>query len=166
MGASLGRHAHRLGALPSLQFHLQPVHKSAPLVRLTSSGSLQGGQLGTWMVDPTQTPAVNRGSRDWHADLYSECKNRNREIVTAGSMELVNPPAGFAAVFPTANRSITDVGFGNLHSTHCAQSSAMLAYQNSMFDCITDLQNAAGLIPACAIRRIPLVVFHQLLGRH
>ncbi|MCU1262094.1 MAG: hypothetical protein JWO80_4979, partial [Bryobacterales bacterium] len=114
---------------------------------LTVTGSLQGGRMGTWVVDPSQTPAVNRGARDWHSDLYTECRNRNREIVTSGSMELVNPPAGFAAIFPDGQPVVTDVGFGNLRSTHCAQSSPMLAYQTAMFDCITDLQNAAGLVP-------------------
>jgi hypothetical protein len=111
------------------------------------TGSLQGGSMGTWVVDPTQLPALNRGARDWHADLYAECKSRNREIVTSNSMELVNPPAGFAAIFPDGQPAITDVGFGNLRSTHCAQSSPMLAYQKSVFDSITDLQNAAGLVP-------------------
>ena len=111
------------------------------------TGSLQDGQMGTWMVDPTQTPALNRGARDWHADLYNECKSRNREIVTAGSMELVNPPSGFPAMFPGGNPVITSVGFGNLSSTHCAQSSAMRAYQQAVFDCVTDLQNAAGVTP-------------------
>jgi hypothetical protein len=114
---------------------------------ITTSGSLLTGNLGKWMVDPTQSPALNRGARDWHADLYYECKNRQREIVTSGSMELVNPPAGFAAIYPDGTPAATQVGFGSLNSTHCAQSSAMRAYQESVFDCVTDLQNAAGLIP-------------------
>ena len=51
------------------------------------------------MVDPSQSPALNRGARDWHADMFRECKSRNREIVVSTSMELVNPPAGFGAVY-------------------------------------------------------------------
>ncbi len=116
---------------------------------LAFTGSLASspGDLGTWVVDPAQTPALNRGARDWHADLYREAKLRDREITTAGSMELVNPPAGFAACYPDGSPVITDVGFGNFKSTHCAQSFPMRAFQQSVFDCIADLQNAAGLIP-------------------
>ena len=114
---------------------------------VTQSGSLSGGQVGTWAVDPSQSPAINRGAREWLADLYAECQRRNREIVTAGSMELVYPPAGFAALYPDGNPVMTAVGFANLTSTHCAQNSAMRAYQQAMFDCITDLQNAAGFAP-------------------
>jgi hypothetical protein len=111
------------------------------------TGSLGTGNLGTWMVDPTQSPAMNRGARDWHSDLYFECKNRSREIVTSGSMELINPPAGFAALFPDGTAVLTAEGFDNLLSTQCAPSSLPRTYQESVFDCITDLQNAAGLTP-------------------
>ncbi len=99
------------------------------------------------MIDTTQSPALNRGARDWHADLYRESHLRNREVTTSGSMELVNPPPGFAACYPDGSPVITDVGFGNLRSTHCAQSSPMRGYQQSVFDCIADLQNSAGLVP-------------------
>jgi len=116
---------------------------------LAFSGTLNqsAANMGTWMVDPSQLPALNRGARDWHSDLYRECKARNREITTAGSMELVNPPDNFAARFWDGSPVVTSVGFGDLRSTHCAQSSPMLSYQQSVFDCIADLQNAAGLIP-------------------
>ena len=116
---------------------------------LAFTGSLASspGDLGTWMVDPAQTPALNRGARDWHADLYREAKLRGREVTTAGSMELVNPPPGFAACYPDGTAVITDVGFGNFKSTHCAQSSSMRVFQQAVFDCVADLQNAAGLTP-------------------
>jgi hypothetical protein len=112
-----------------------------------SSGNLLTGSMGTWVVDPTQSPAMNRAARDWHADLYYECKNRGREIVTSGSMELVNPPAGYAALFPDGTAASTAEGFGNLYSTQCSPCLAMRTYQQSVFDCVTDLQNAAGLTP-------------------
>ncbi len=132
---------------PAYSFTFAKSIASSASGTVTASGSLQGGQMGTWMVDPTQSPALNRGARDWHADLYANCRQRGREVVTAGSMELVNPPAGFAAKFPDGKPVATDVGFASLHSTHCAQSSLMLAYQKAMFDCIADLQSAAGLTP-------------------
>ncbi len=103
--------------------------------------------MGTWVVDPTQSPALNRGARDWHSDLYFECKNRSCEVVTAGSMELINPPANFAALFADGTPVTTSEGFDNLFSTQCAPSSLPRKYQQSVFDNITDLQNAAGLTP-------------------
>jgi hypothetical protein len=62
-------------------------------------------------------------------------------------MELINPPAGFAALYPDGTAVMTEEGFDNLLSTQCAPSSLPRAYQSSVFDCITDLQNAAGLVP-------------------
>ncbi len=67
---------------------------------VTSVGSLENGQAGRWMVDPLQTPALNRGARDWHLDLFNECGLRGREVTVAASMELVNPPADFGARYP------------------------------------------------------------------
>ena len=114
---------------------------------VSSSGSLTGGQAGAWEIDPAQSPALNRGARDWHLDFYGECHRRNREIVTACSMELTNPPAGFAAMFPDGQPVVTSVGFGNLSSTHCAFITPMLNYQKSVYRAIADLMNAAGVIP-------------------
>ena len=127
---------------PAYEFTLD-----AGTLPVTGTLAKSASSPGLWVVDPAQTPALNRGARDWHADLYRECKSRNREVTTSGSMELVNPPAGFAACYWDGSPVITDVGFGNLRSTHCAQSSPMLAYQQSVFDCVADLQNAAGLTP-------------------
>ena len=114
---------------------------------VTFTGSLTGGVAGTWEIDPTQLPALNRGARDWHADFYAECHSRNREIVTACSMELTFPPAGFAAVFADGDPVVTSVGFGNMSSTHCAFIAPMLAYQKSVYRALADLMNAAGLVP-------------------
>ncbi len=120
---------------------------SAGPLAFTGTLASSPGDLGTWMVDPYQSPPLNRGARDWHLDLYREAKLRDREVTTAGSMELVNPPNGFAACYPDGSPVITDVGFGNFKSTHCAQSSPMRAFQQSVFDCVADLQNSAGLVP-------------------
>jgi hypothetical protein len=63
------------------------------------SGSLSGGVPGKWQVDASAVPALNRGARDWHANLFAECQARGREITVASSMELVEPPSGFAAEY-------------------------------------------------------------------
>ena len=69
-------------------------------------------------------------------------------MMTAASMELVNPPEGYAAVYPDGKIVDTSVGFGILTSSHCALSTNMLNLQKSVFKTIADLQAAAGLTPA------------------
>lgn len=114
---------------------------------VTSVGSLENGQAGRWMVDPLQTPGLNRGARDWHLDLFNECGLRGREITVAASMELVNPPAEFGARYPDGQVVETAVGFGSLVSTHCAFSSPMLNFQKQLFKDLADLMAAASVIP-------------------
>ena len=112
------------------------------------NGSLETGDEGTWEVDPQQEQPLNRGARAWHADMFLECAARNREITVACSMELVNPPQGFGAVYRDGKVVETDVGFGRLKSTHCHFGPAMLAYQKAVFADIAALQAAAGLTPS------------------
>ena len=111
------------------------------------AGTLTGGQPGRWEVDTAQDPPLNRAARDWHADFYAEGASRGREVISACSMELVNPPAGFAAQFPDGQPVITDVGFASLSSTHCAFSTNMRNYQQRVFANIAALQATAGLVP-------------------
>ncbi len=111
------------------------------------SGALNDGVAGTWQVDPTQTPGINRGAYDWHRDLYAECAARSRPIVTACSMELVNPPLDFVARFADDTPVITSVGFGSLSSAHCSFGSHMLDYQQTVFTTLAGLQHDAGLTP-------------------
>lgn len=131
----------------SFSFNAWSENVSGSTGSLTFRGSLQGGQPGRWVVDPAQTPPLNRAARDWHADLYRECQARGREIVTAVSMELVNPPTEFAARFPDGAPVETSVGFGNLVSTHCAFNAPMLGYQKEVFKNLADLMQASGLTP-------------------
>ena len=108
------------------------------------------GVYPTWMIDDTVTPPINRAVRDWHADFYTQCATRGREVVTACSLELVNPPAGYAALFPdTAQTPVTTAtGFGVLFSTQCAVgASKMVAYQKAVYRNIAQMQSAAGLTP-------------------
>jgi len=111
------------------------------------TGSLQGGTEGDWVIDPSITPVLNRAATDWHADLFAECKKRNRELTVACSMELVNPPDTFAARFPDGSPVVTDVAFASLHSTHCAFNSAVLHYKTAVYTEIAALMDAAGLVP-------------------
>lgn len=101
---------------------------------------------GLWMVDPSQSPALNRGARDWHADFFRECHARNRTLAVAASMELVLPPSDLPARYHNGDPVKTDVGYGSdWWSSHCAFNSATLAYQKQVYDCIAGLMSAAGL---------------------
>ncbi len=104
------------------------------------------GISGSWIVDDAANPPLNRAARDWHADYYALCVARQRPVVTACSLELVNPPSGYAALFPDGTPVATATGFGSLLSNHCAAGgSKMLAYQKSVYRAIAALQTAAGV---------------------
>jgi hypothetical protein len=110
-------------------------------------GELDNGVAGKWEVDLEQDPPLNRAARDWHADFCSEAAARERELVIACSMELVNPPAGFAAIYPNGAEVVTDVGFASVSSTHCTFNTAMREYQKRVYLEIANIQAAAGLTP-------------------
>jgi hypothetical protein len=126
---------------------------STGTVTITGTLKYTGDELiknkGQWFVDPLQTPALNRGARDWHADFFAECAARNRELVVASSMELVLPPPEFPARYHNGDPVKTSVGYGSdWWSSHCAFNAAMLEYQKAVFGTITDLMASAGLRPS------------------
>lgn len=107
------------------------------------------GVYGSYQVNDTANPPINLATRNWHSDFYAQCASRSRPVVTALSMELVNPPAGYVAQFPDSTAVSTATGFGSLVSNHCAiGGSKMLAYQKSVYRNIAQLQAAAGLTPS------------------
>ena len=109
------------------------------------------GSLGSWVIDDAARPALNLATRQWHADFYAGCNARGREVTTACSMELVNPPVECGARFPDTARTAvaTDTGFGTLKSHHCAVGSTrLLAYQKAVYRAIALLQHDAGLTPS------------------
>lgn len=109
------------------------------------------GNYPEWVIDDTAGQPLNRAARDWHADFFSLCHARSREVVTACSLELVNPPNGFVARFPDTARTAvaTATGFGTLVSNHCAVGATrLIAFQKKVFRAIAQLQAAAGLVPS------------------
>lgn len=113
----------------------------------TITGSLEQAEIGQWVVDPEQDPPLNRGAVAWHKDMFRECARRNRDIVMAMSMELVNPPQGWGAVYLNNAVVETHVGFGQLKSTHCHFGSDMRNYQGRVYTCLAELMHAEGLTP-------------------
>jgi hypothetical protein len=120
---------------------------------VTYSGSLSGGTEGTWMIDDTVTPVINRAVTDWHADLWAEVHAKGWSAVAAFSMELVNPPddpahgAVYAQRYSDGTIVSTDTGFGGLASTQCTFSTTVLNYQKQAFKEMAGLMSTAGLTP-------------------
>lgn len=107
---------------------------------------------GDWMIDETISPAINRGTVDWHTGFFAGVAGKGWEITCSFSMELVNPPdsppaAVWAARYLGGGAVLTATGFGTLLSTHCAFSDAVLAYQKAAYLQLAGLMDAAGLTP-------------------
>jgi len=141
---------HARSSSSAYQFKLQAwlERSGQPNTNLTVSGSLLSSVVGSWDVNPAETPVLNVGAREWHKDFYTQCSALGFVPTTSVSMELVNPPTGFPATFPDGSPVITDTGFGGLRSTHCAFSSAMAAYQQAVFLELAALMANAGLTPS------------------
>lgn len=106
------------------------------------------GVTPQWVIDDTNASPINRAVADWHADFYAQCAAARLTVVTSCSMELVNPPAGYAALYPNSNPVSTATGFANLNSIQCAVgASKMLAFQKAVYRQIAQMQSAAGLPP-------------------
>ncbi len=114
---------------------------------VSGGGWIEGGVMGRWEVDTADSQALNAGARAWHEDLYRLCADEGRPVITAFSMELVEPPGELAARFPDGAPVTTAMGFGNLHSTHCAFGPAMLAFHQKALLEAAALMQAAGLTP-------------------
>lgn len=112
---------------------------------ITYTGSLMGGTPGTWVIDETLTPVLNAAARAYLADLCAECAARGREITFAFSMELLNPPASWAALYPDGTPVTTATGFSTNFTTHCAFLTGVVDYQKQGYREVADLMAAAGL---------------------
>ena len=147
-GSSLTIHAR--AATDAYEFpvtvNVEPVEGSTG--QASGGGALAGGTEAVWEVDAEAETALNRAARDWHADFYAWCAARGFEVATACSMELVNPPASFAARYPDGAPVRTDVGFAGLHSTHCAFHTDMLTYHQRVYGELAGLMAGAGLTPS------------------
>lgn len=118
------------------------------------TGSLSGSTAASWNVDPTQSPVINYPAQLWHVDLFNEVHSRGNTIVSALSMEVVNPPDAppshvWAQRFLDGSAVLTDTGYNNLKSTQCApMATDFLNWQKAAFYYLAQLQNAAGLVPS------------------
>jgi len=119
----------------------------------TVNGDLQGGTYGaTWVIDPTQTPVLNRAFRDWNTDFFALLKANNMTVVCSFSQELVNPPDNppssvWVQRFPDGTAVQTATGFGTLNSSQIAFSSGPQNYMGQAHATMAGLMLAAGLVP-------------------
>jgi hypothetical protein len=119
----------------------------------TVTGDLQGGTYGAkWVIDPTQTPVLNRAFRDWNADFFALLKASGMTAVCSFSQELVNPPDNPPASvwvqrFPDGSPVETATGFGTLNSSQIAFSSGPQNYVAQAHAAMAGLMQAAGLTP-------------------
>lgn len=121
---------------------------TSALGTLTVLGNLTGGVPGTWYIDDSLTPYINTGTTAWFAALFAGYNSRGWTISGAFSMEEVNPPVLWAALFPDGSPVITSTGFGGLFSTQCApMHSGFLAYQKNTYIELAGLMSTAGLVP-------------------
>jgi len=120
---------------------------------MAKTGDLHAGTEGTWLIDDTHTPVLNRGATDWHADLWSEVHAKGWGAVASFSMELVNPPDApisghvYAQRYRDGTAVLTDTGFGGLQSTQCTFNATVRDYQKVAFKEMAGLMAAAGLTP-------------------
>lgn len=116
-----------------------------------TSGSLTGGTEGSWVIDDTVTPVINRAVTDWHTDFWAQVAAAGLTGVASFSMELVNPPDAtghvYAQRFIDGTEVLTDTGFGGLNSTQCTFNATFRAYQQEAFKEMAGLMHAAGLVP-------------------
>jgi hypothetical protein len=119
----------------------------------TVTGDLQGGTYGTtWVIDPTQTPVLNRAFRDWNTDFFALLKANGMAAVCSFSQELVNPPDNppssvWVQRFRDGTAVETATGFGTLNSSQIAFSAGPQAYMQQACAEIANLMQAAGLTP-------------------
>jgi len=118
------------------------------------TGDLQGGTYGvTWVIDPTQTPVLNRAFRDWNTDFFNQLKANNMSAICSFSQELVQPPdnpaggAVWVQRFPDGTAVETATGFGTLNSSQIAFSSGPQNYLGQALAAMAGLMVAAGLTP-------------------
>jgi hypothetical protein len=153
-GSVLTITSHSFGSV--WQYH---VHTALPASNTGSgqaavTGDLQGGTYGvTWVIDPTQTPVLNRAFRDWSTDFFNQLKANNMSAVCSFSQELVQPPdnpaggAVWVQRFPDGTAVETATGFGTLNSSQVAFSSGPQSYIGQAHAAMAGLMLAAGLTP-------------------
>ena len=135
-----------VGSSYNFSFAAYVEHYPSGTTTLAFTGSLEGGTLSAWVVDPTQSPAINVAAAAWMTDLFERCAAHNLNCVVSYSMELCFPPDAWVACFPDGTRVTTATGFGTISSSQCVPSNAaFLAYQQSIYLDTAALMQGAGL---------------------
>lgn len=118
--------------------------KSSASGTYSPSGSLTGGTLGQYEIDPTQTPTADLAARRWLADFFAQCQAAGLECVASVALDLAVPPDAWAARYLDGSRADFII-WSPLVGTHCTLSADVLAYQKRVFMDLADMMNTAGL---------------------
>lgn len=102
---------------PMYDFNFWGFATGTPSGSIAASGDLHAGTEGTWTIDPSQTPALNRAARDWHGDLWNEVDCKGWTAVCSFSQELLNAPdnppgAVWTQRYLSGSAVLTATGFG------------------------------------------------------
>jgi hypothetical protein len=160
-------------ALVFQRLAISRVHRTARLEHRQPSvhgdRRLQGGTYGAeWVIDPTQTPVLNRAFRDWDTDFFALLKANNMSVVCSFSQELVNPPddplsSVLVQRFPDGTPVETATGFGILNSSQIAFSSGPQSYMGQAYGRNGGPDAGGGAHAKAAVRRDSLVVSGKLV---
>jgi hypothetical protein len=152
-GSVLTITSHSFGSVWQYHVYAQTPGSNTGSGHATVTGDLQGGTYGVkWVVDPTQTPVLNRAFRDWNTDFFGLLKANGMSAVCSFSQELVNPPDNppssvWVQRFPNGQPVETATGFGTLNSSQIAFSSGPQNYMAQAHAAMAGLMLAAGLTP-------------------
>jgi hypothetical protein len=102
---------------PIYDFTLWAIAAGTPAGTIAVTGDLHAGTEGTWSIDTSQTPVLNRAASDWHADLWSEVRAKGWTATCSFSQELLNAPdnpptAVWTQRFLSGQAVLTATGFG------------------------------------------------------
>jgi hypothetical protein len=110
---------------------------------ISVTGSLTGGTVGVWQVDPTFSTALNRGTRDWHQDFAATLNGLGMAMIYSYSTELIHPPAVFAQQYPDGTSVLT-----SNNSIQTAFRPETESYWQQVYLETAQLMVAAGVTPA------------------
>ncbi len=128
---------------PSYSFTTSEQVIGAQTESISASGSLTGGVVGTWQIDPSISPKLNVAARTWHQEFVAELASRGIGCMLSFSAELTDPPSVFAQRYPDGAPVLTANP-----STMTAFRPEALDYGKGLYLEAAQAMSAAGAVPA------------------